>query len=142
MVIIQGFFIDIKLHVCYFVGNNNITKGGYIMSSSSTDFESWLKKNTYGNYNGVDVSSESELVAYTYVISLIVVTFRRSTRYYFKDVESGKVMCAKILCTLCNLILGWWGIPWGPIYTIKETFCNLFKPKKCKWGQLIAANRQ
>ncbi len=65
------------------------------MSNTSTDFKSWLKQNTYGNYNGINVTQESELVSYTYVISLVVVTF-----------------------------------------------CNLFKPKKCTWGQFIAANRQ
>jgi hypothetical protein len=44
-------------------------------------------------------------------------------------------MAAKILCILCNLIVAWWGIPWGPIWTIKETFCNLINSNTVMWGK-------
>ena len=27
--------------------------------------------------------------------------------------------------TLLSLLLGWWGIPWGPIYTIQSLWVNL-----------------
>jgi hypothetical protein len=26
--------------------------------------------------------------------------------------------------TLLSLVLGWWGIPWGPIYTIQSVVIN------------------
>lgn len=106
------------------------------MAKMDQDFLDWLNTKRYGTYNGVDITPETELVSYTYVISVIVMTFRRSTRYYFKEAESGKALAAKLLCTLCNLTLGWWGIPWGPVWTVKETFCNLANRNKKKWGEI------
>ena len=104
------------------------------MFTMDKDFKDWLNQNHYGNYNGIQIKPETEMVAYTYVISFIVLTYRKSTRYYFKEAEAGKALAAKILCILCNLIVGWWGIPWGPIWTIKETFCNLINSNTVMWG--------
>ncbi len=101
------------------------------------DFRTWLSKYGCGNYKGIGITPDSELVSYTYVISLIVVTFRRSTPYYFKEVEGSKAMVMKLLCILCNLTLGWWGLPWGPIYVVKETICNLINKNTVKWGDLM-----
>lgn len=106
------------------------------MAKMDQDFLDWLNTKRYGTYDGVDITPQTELVSYTYVISVIVMTFRRSTRYYFKDVEKGKALTAKLLCILCNLTLGWWGIPWGPIWVIKETFCNLANSNTKKWGEI------
>ena len=73
-------------------------------------------------------------VYYSYVISLGIITFHRYTRLYAVHEERGKALCARILCILCNLTLGWWGFPWGPIYTVKETFCNLFNLHKVSYN--------
>ncbi len=105
------------------------------MFAMDKDFKDWLNRNRYGTYKGVKITPETEMVAYTYVFSIIVMTFRRSTRYYFKEAERGKALAAKILCILCNLLVGWWGIPWGPIWTIKETFCNLINSNTVMWGK-------
>lgn len=106
------------------------------MLSMDKDFQSWLNRNRYGNYNGIQIKPETEMVAYTYVMSIVVMTFRRSTRYYFKEAERGKALTAKILCILCNLLVGWWGIPWGPILTIKETFRNVTDSDTMSWGKI------
>ncbi len=105
------------------------------MFTMDKDFKDWLNRNRYGTYNGIEIKPETEMVAYTYVISFIVLTYRNRTRYYFKKAEAGKAMAAKILCILCNLIVGWWGIPWGPIWTIKESFCNLVNSNTVMWGK-------
>lgn len=105
------------------------------MFSMDENFKGWLNRNKYGNYNGMEIKPETEMVAYTYVISILVMTFRRSTRYYFKEAEREKAFAAKILCILCNLLVGWWGIPWGPIWTIKETFCNVINSNTVPWGK-------
>lgn len=107
------------------------------MANRNKDFTDWLNKNYYGNYNGIEITPQTELVSYTFVISVVVISFRHSTRYYFKEVEKGKALTAKVLCILCNLIFGWWGIPWGPIWVIKETFCNLVNSNTTKWGRLV-----
>lgn len=103
------------------------------------DFQSWLRQNRYGTYNGVEITPTTQLVSYTYVISAIVITYRKSTRYYFMDVEKKQAATAKLLCTLCNLLFGWWGFPWGPIWTVKETFCNLIDSDTKCWGAIAGS---
>lgn len=105
--------------------------------SGNKDFRNWLERNTCGNYNGMEITPDTELVSYTYVMSVIVMTFRRQTPYYFLEAEAKEAARAKLLCILCNLTLGWWGIPWGPIWTIKETFCDLANSYKVPWGQFL-----
>ena len=114
------------------------------MSKMDEDFRIWLNQHHYGNYNGLEIAPSTKLVSYTYVISLLVVTFRRSTRYYFMEAEKGKAFGAKLSCIVCNLLLGWWGIPWGPIWTIKETIGDLTDTRTISWQGLIeqSANRQ
>lgn len=62
-------------------------------------------------------------VIYQFCISIIVMTFKRSSNIYF--IKSGESAFAKGLgYTLLSLVLGWWGIPWGPIYTIGAIVTN------------------
>lgn len=69
---------------------------------------------------GVDGLSQSELdfelqrgakfVVFQYCVSVIVLTFRRSSDIYF--IRSGESAVGKGLpFTLISLIAGWWGIP-------------------------------
>ncbi len=69
-----------------------------------------------------DIENGGKFVIYTYVISVIVMTFRRSsnTIYYVKSTENPiKYGWSYLLKTL---FLGWWGIPFGPIFTIGSIF--------------------
>lgn len=61
---------------------------------------------------------------YQYCVSIVVMTFKQPTDIYFiKAGESG--VKHHIGYTFLTLILGWWGIPWGPIYTIGVLFSNM-----------------
>jgi hypothetical protein len=51
-------------------------------------------------------------------------TFKRPTDVYFIRAGEGTVG-KSIGFTLVSLVVGWWGIPWGPIYTIGSLFTNL-----------------
>lgn len=63
------------------------------------------------------VAQGGKFVMYKYCISIVVMTFNRPSNIYFiKPGKSGVVPGLGFLAT--NLFLGWWGIPWGPIYTI------------------------
>jgi hypothetical protein len=65
-----------------------------------------------------------KLVVFPYCISIIVLTFKRSSDIYF--VNAGESPLRKSMAyTLISLLLGWWGFPWGPIYTIETLFINL-----------------
>jgi len=71
-----------------------------------------------------EVDRGARLVIYTYCISIVVVTFKRSSDIYF--VKPGQSCVVKGLpYTLLSLLLGWWGIPWGFVYTIEALIVNL-----------------
>jgi hypothetical protein len=65
-----------------------------------------------------EVERGGKFVHFTYCFSIVVMTFRRSSDIYF--VRSGesaiKYGWPNILI---SALFGWWGIPWGPIYTIQ-----------------------
>jgi hypothetical protein len=71
-----------------------------------------------------ELEAGGRFVVYTYTISIVVVTFRQSSAVRF--VRGGESRVAKGLpFTFASLLLGWWGIPWGPIYTIASLGSNL-----------------
>lgn len=71
-----------------------------------------------------EIQKGGKFVSYTYCISIIVMTFKRGSDIYF--IRSHESAVAKGLpYTLLSLVMGWWGIPWGPIYTIGALVTNL-----------------
>ncbi len=83
---------------------------------------------------GIDQLSTHELntelergarfILYQYTISIIVMTFRRSSQIHF--VRDGQSRVARGLpFTMVSFFFGWWGIPWGPIYTVGTLYSNL-----------------
>lgn len=70
-----------------------------------------------------EVDNGAKFVIYQYAISLVVITFKRSSDIYF--VRNGENAVVKGLpYTLIAFFLGWWGIPWGPVYTIQSLAKN------------------
>ena len=70
-----------------------------------------------------ELSNGAKFVVFQYSISIIIMTFRNSSDIYFvKSGESGFNYGIKY--SLVSLVLGWWGIPWGPIYTIGAFITN------------------
>lgn len=79
-----------------------------------------------------DINSEikygAKFVVFQYCISIFILTFKRSSDIYF--IKSGcSTLKHSIGYTLISLVFGWWGIPWGPIYTIGSVFTNLMGGK-------------
>ncbi len=71
-----------------------------------------------------ELQNGGRFIIFTYTISIIVMTFKRSSDVYF--VKAGESAVVKGLpFTFISLFLGWWGIPWGPIYTFGSLFTNL-----------------
>jgi hypothetical protein len=63
------------------------------------------------------VNQGGKFVLFPYTISFVVMTLKRSSDIYFiKPGESTTKYSAGFI--IMNLLLGWWGIPWGPVYTI------------------------
>src|SRR5437868_10400114 len=71
-----------------------------------------------------ELSRGGRFVMFEYCISIIVMTFRRSSDVYF--IRAGEGTAGKSLgYTLVSLFFGWWGIPWGFIYTPMALVTNL-----------------
>ena len=77
-----------------------------------------------GNELNFEIQRGGKFVIYNYCISVIFLTFKRPTDIYF--IKAGESAVGKgMLFTAISLLLGWWGIPWGPIYTISSLVTNL-----------------
>lgn len=86
-----------------------------------------------------ELAQGAKFVMYTFAISIIIMTFRRSSDIYFvRAGESGTIKGLKY--TLLSLVLGWWGIPWGPIYTISSLYTNLSGGKNITQEVLASVN--
>jgi hypothetical protein len=71
-----------------------------------------------------EVYSGGKFVIYNYCVSIIVMTFKRGTDIYF--VKHNQSRFAKSMpWTLISLLLGWWGLPWGLIYTPAALATNI-----------------
>ena len=71
-----------------------------------------------------EVGNGARFVQFDYTISIVVMTFKRSTDIYFvrHDASHWK---HSLPFTMISLVLGWWGIPWGFIYTPMALYTNL-----------------
>lgn len=69
------------------------------------------------------VAAGAKFVTFEYTISIVVATFKRPTSIYFIDVNESTAKHSWHLSTL-TAIMGWWGVPWGPIYTIGTFVTN------------------
>lgn len=71
-----------------------------------------------------EVQAGAKFVVYQWCISVLVMTFKRGTDIYY--IRPGENAVVKGLpWTLLSLVVGWWGIPWGLIYTPMALFTNL-----------------
>lgn len=63
------------------------------------------------------VNQGGKFVHYKTCISIVVMTFNNPTDIYF--IRPGESSHTPGLTSfILTLLLGWWGFPWGPIYTI------------------------
>ncbi len=70
------------------------------------------------------VNQGAKFVIFPYTISLILMTLRRNSSIYF--IRPGEnTMKYSYGHVGVNLLLGWWGIPWGPIYTIGAAYRHI-----------------
>jgi hypothetical protein len=72
----------------------------------------------------MELQSGARFVVFQYCVSLLVVTFKHSSDVYL--VKPGESAVRKGMgYTLLSLLLGWWGIPWGLLYTLESIVINL-----------------
>ena len=79
-----------------------------------------------------EVRAGARFVIFQYCFSIIVMTFKRGSSIHF--IRSDQNAFARgAPFSLISLILGWWGIPWGPIWTISTIVTN------CRGGRDVTA---
>lgn len=91
-----------------------------IMNGSSREFE------------GDVYTRDTKLVQYQFAVSLIAISMSRGTSLRPEKDKTWLLLS----CTLISLFGGWWGIPWGPYYTIRS-FIENGKAKEITIQQLI-----
>jgi HEAT repeat protein len=70
-----------------------------------------------------EIQAGTRFVVFQYCVSVLVMTFKEGSSIY--AIRPGDSAFTKGLpSSLCSLILGWWGIPWGPIWTIATIVRN------------------
>jgi hypothetical protein len=70
------------------------------------------------------VNEGGKFVIFPYTVSIVVMTFKRSSSIYFIPPGENTIKHS-YKHVLTNGVLGWWGIPWGPIYTIGSLYHHL-----------------
>lgn len=71
-----------------------------------------------------EVKKGGRFVYYSFAISLIVVTFKRTSGVYL--VRGGENTTTKGLpYTILSSLFGWWGIPFGPKYALESIRSNM-----------------
>ena len=83
------------------------------------------------------VDAGARFVFYQFCISALVITFKRSSPVYFLKAGEGTLLRGAPF-TLISLVGGWWGIPWGPIWTVSTVITNLSGGKDVT-QQILAA---
>jgi hypothetical protein len=83
------------------------------------------------NIDGLNVSEIQTIindggrfVFFPYTISIVLMTFKKASSIYLlrRGENSIKYSYPHVLT---NAVVGWWGIPWGPIYTIGSMYQHL-----------------
>jgi hypothetical protein len=70
-----------------------------------------------------NIKHGGKFVIYLYCISIVALTLKKTSQPYF--IKSGEdVSKYRTKYTVLSLLFGWWGLPWGPIYTIQGLKAN------------------
>ncbi len=71
-----------------------------------------------------ELNNGGQFVTYGYCISIVAMTFRLTSSPYF--IKSDELVSKyRLKYNILSLIFGWWGLPYGPIYTIDMIRINL-----------------
>ena len=107
----------------------------------TNEFITWLFENRdaikagTAEYNGLPIDEQTELTQYQLTLSVVVVTITVPSRFYVVGQEP--TLYPACFFTAVSLVLGWWGIPFGPIYTIVVVISNLRGGKRSHIGELL-----
>ena len=102
---------------CCGAGETELIKKGNVMAIIGID-------EMDVNQLNAELSRGARFVVFQYCISICILTFKRSSDVYFFKAGESHIGTA-LPFIIMSLILGWWGIPWGPIYTVQTMYTDL-----------------
>ncbi len=111
--------------------------------SRSDDFFAWIEANRKelrtgcAVYRGIPITPATQVRTFLLVVSFGFFTTKSVRGVYVRGVH-GRFLPAA-LYTLLTLALGWWGIPWGPIYTLEALGANLAGGRRVTVAELMHA---
>lgn len=76
------------------------------------------------------VQQGGKFVVFPYTISALFMSFKKNSSVYFIRPDENTLKYS-FGYFLSNLILGWWGLPFGPIYTISSLYYHIIGGKDC-----------
>jgi hypothetical protein len=71
-----------------------------------------------------EVSHGGRFIYYPFTVSLLVVTFKRSSGVYLVRGQENAALKG-LPFTLISAFFGWWGIPFGPKFTFQNILTNI-----------------
>lgn len=105
------------------------TIGYFIYKKNNVLFDSWLEENGKTilaeglDYKGTLITKDTKLTRFNLVVSLVAFSFKVPSRLYIEGHDKPKLLGA--IYGFLSGVLGWWAIPWGPIWTIEALAGNL-----------------
>lgn len=99
------------------------------LRQTTGSFEQWLCENqtaVLGNgarFEGIWINGETEIARFQLTIGLLVLTLRLPSRILVEGRDSFRA--PRLAYSLGTLLLGWWGLPWGPVCTLRDLASNL-----------------
>lgn len=92
-------------------------------------FLRWLSENGAAiegggaRYRDILITPGTTLTRYEVALSFLVVSFKVPSRLYIVGHDATLLVATAF--TVISLLLGWWGVPWGPIYTVRAVWSNV-----------------
>ena len=114
----------------------------FSLDSPSLDpFLRWLAEHHaevragHSRYEGYHVLPDTKVTQFSTCVSAGILTLQWQSRCFVVGHDS--VVLYKIAYTVLALLAGWWGIPWGPIFTVSAIITNLSGGTQRTVGDLI-----
>jgi hypothetical protein len=130
--LVQAFIIAVALGAYWFVRRQQIRQEA--LARFLAENVDQLRAGT-ATFDGVRLTYATQLRAYEIVMSFLILTVRYTTR----PVADGGAGSRSLQwgATLATFLLGWWGIPWGPIWTIRALARNARGGDHVSVGEVI-----
>jgi hypothetical protein len=106
------------------------------------DFLAWLhqhRETVRGGgaaYRDQRITPDTEVTQFHACLSFVVLTTRFPSRYLV--VGQDRLLRAGLAYSLVTVMLGWWGLPWGPVYTVQALVRNLRGGQRQRVSELLS----